>query len=517
MYAPTTENFEQTYARSAVFGAVVAFALFMAFAMAKNGWVFEYPLDDVYIHLAMAEQIAARGYGVNAGEFASAASSPLYPVLLMPFAGSEFQRFLPLGWNVAGLIVAAWLLGQLIAKARLGRAGVVLAFVAPFALSMQNTAFSGMENMLHTAASLAIVLGLWRFFEEGRVPVLLGLGVLLAPAFRLEGLALALSAAGVVLISGQPVKGLALGFLAVLPAAVFMCALLALGLDPLPNSVTAKLPATGSPAEGGLANLGNTLRSNVATHGGRLLVGLTIVTSLIAMVVSHRGDKGRALIGLAVATSGLAHLVFASTGWLDRYEIYLIAALVGALCLLLAKVATGVRRVVLSLALIAGVLTYAPNIDTNTAGMRAIRLQHGEMARFAKDFVKAPVAVNDLGYVAWDNSEYVLDLFGLASADALSLRLNNAPDGWADALADDHGVRVAMIYDDWVGTSLGPDWVPLGRLVLLNHGGAFLGGDVVSFYARNAAEAAGLQADLKDWAAGLPDGAGFVFEVGGTG
>ena len=62
-------------ALAGVAGALVVFAAFLAVAMSRNGWSFEYPLDDVYIHLAMAEQIAAGGYGVNAGEFASAASS----------------------------------------------------------------------------------------------------------------------------------------------------------------------------------------------------------------------------------------------------------------------------------------------------------------------------------------------------------------------------------------------------------------------------------------------------------
>ena len=52
--------------------ALLAFVALMAVAMARAGWVFEYPLDDVYIHMAMAEQIAAGGYGVNAGELASA-------------------------------------------------------------------------------------------------------------------------------------------------------------------------------------------------------------------------------------------------------------------------------------------------------------------------------------------------------------------------------------------------------------------------------------------------------------
>ena len=82
--------------------------------MWKIGFAFEYPLDDPYIHLAMASEISKGGYGVNSGEIASAASSALFPLLLTPFADTDFQRFLPLIWNVIGLVLTAWIVGKTI-------------------------------------------------------------------------------------------------------------------------------------------------------------------------------------------------------------------------------------------------------------------------------------------------------------------------------------------------------------------------------------------------------------------
>jgi hypothetical protein len=90
----------------AVAGAVLGFVALQLAAFRIAG-VFEYPLDDVYIHLAMASGMAGGTYGVNAGEAASAASSMLYPVLLMPFSGTEAQRMLPLVWNLVGLGLSA--------------------------------------------------------------------------------------------------------------------------------------------------------------------------------------------------------------------------------------------------------------------------------------------------------------------------------------------------------------------------------------------------------------------------
>lgn len=44
-----------------------------------------FTLDDAYIHLSLAENLAAGHYGVNPGEHASVSSSPLWPVVLVPF------------------------------------------------------------------------------------------------------------------------------------------------------------------------------------------------------------------------------------------------------------------------------------------------------------------------------------------------------------------------------------------------------------------------------------------------
>ncbi len=164
-----------------------------------------------------------------------------------------------------------------------------------------------------------------------------------------------------------------------------------------------------------------------------------------------------------------------------------------------------------TLAMAGGVLTYGPYIPNNLANMRAIHLQHAEMARFAKAHVQGPVAVNDLGYVAWANPDYVLDWWGLASSEALSFRQAGDCKAWQSELADQHGVRVAMIYDTWLDCPLAEQgWVRLGSLWTDDAAGAFLGGPEVAFYARSKAEAAALQADIADWVADLPDGARFV-------
>ena len=486
-----------------VTGALIAYVALTAIAMSRNGWNFEYPLDDVYIHLAMAEQIAGGGYGVNPGESASAASSPLYPLLLTPFAGSDMQRWLPLFWNVLALVASAALFANALAQSGFKRAGVYLAAIAPLALPTYVTAFTGMENMAHVAASLAIVLWLWKFVESDRIEWPLFAAVFLASSLRLEGLAMGLAAGGVPLLFGRMRPGILLIVAAVTPIALFSGFLLALGLDPLPNSIIAKLGDTGGTDPFGKFAL------NVGTYGGRYLLALS-VGLLILGAASLARHRRRAYFGLALAATGIAHLTFGSVGWMDRYETYATVACVAAISLMLRDATSAARTFVVGLALAGGALTYAPYaLSVYAWNPAAIAQQQGQMARLAKDFVRAPVAVNDLGYVAWRNPNYVLDLWGLASPDALRARREGTVDGWAGPLAQAHDVQLAMVYDEWVGNAVPANWIPLGTL-RLDVPTAFLGGRDVAIYATNQNSVEQLKDQLSIWRNELPPRASFL-------
>jgi hypothetical protein len=78
-----------------------------------------------------------------------------------------------------------------------------------------------------------------------------------------------------------------------------------------------------------------------------------------------------------------------------------------------------------------------------------------------------------------------------------------------------------MIYADVLGDAAGPDWVPLGQLVM-DHDAPrmralrtasrpfFLGGFAVTFYATRPDFTPELRAELRRWSTTLPEGARFV-------
>ncbi|MEM9709037.1 MAG: hypothetical protein AAF871_09610 [Pseudomonadota bacterium] len=502
--------------RLAVVGALAPYLLLQLVSAWRAGWVFEYPLDDVYIHLAMASEIARGGYGVNAGEAASAASSPLYPFLLAAFPESALQRVLPLIWNVLALLIGAGLFAAIL-RAAGGRGALVsaVALLVPAAYGTHAAAFSGMEHSLHGAASLLIIYGLVRLFTDGRVTPWLFLGILAAPLLRFEGVALSLMAAfALFLVARRGWAALAL-VLAFIPLAGFMAFLVSLGLDPLPSSVSAKLGTLDGPD---LSRLERSLRrfgSNLSQPNGIALASIPMA-ALILRTLDHKlAASRRGILVWVLVGAGGAHLVFGQIGWMERYEHYALYALgAGLIALALGASRPGLALAVsLAPAALSGATYARESVTEYFWNPRAIHLQQGQMARFAQDFAGTNVAINDLGRVVWGNPNYVLDLWGLANSEARRIRLSAPDNGWAGPLATEYDVGLAMIYESWLGEAVPDGWIRLGQLHISPARG-FLGGAEVDFYATRPEEVTPLVESLRAFASTLPEGARFAFEPG---
>ncbi|MEE9387935.1 MAG: hypothetical protein V3U96_04945 [Paracoccaceae bacterium] len=486
--------------------------LLEAMALWLTGGRFEYPLDDVYIHLAMAEGIRAGGYGVNPGEYASAASSALYPFLLLPVFPPEIQRIVPMFWNVVGLVASAVLWAKLLIAGgygsdRLRPIGLGLAIAGPIALLMSSTAFLGMEHTLHTAASLAILLGLVRLIQGSPNWTLLFAGIFLSPILRYEGLALALLACGVLFISGHRGRAGVGMVLAVLPLAMFSGYLMSLGLDPLPNSIQAKQLIAAKADANMLQSLIAKFRNNISNGGGAILLGfvLALWAALVASKTVRSGPYR--LLTMVLIVAGAGHLFLGQIGWMNRYEHYILTVLVAGLLLVVGSVSDRLSKPALAAiaALAMGIpsMWYLPEVVGHfPIGPRAVHHQQGQMSVFVKQHLNAPVAVNDIGWLSWDNENYVLDLWGLASAKALHLRLGDTDDGWAGPLAQEHDAVVAMIYQKWLADAVDPSWVRLGDFRLKDWRG-FLGGHTVTFYATAPRHVPAALKALDEWVPGL--------------
>jgi hypothetical protein len=131
------------------------------------------------------------------------------------------------------------------------------------------------------------------------------------------------------------------------------------------------------------------------------------------------------------------------------------------------------------------------------------------MHRFVVDFERRPVAVNDLGYVAFRNPSYVLDLLGLGSPGALAYSEGDARQTWLQRATVEHGIETVMLYDEWF-EKLPESWQRIGTLGL-SRSRITPAWDSVSFYATSSTAYPAVRSRVQAFATTLPDHIVFKF------
>jgi hypothetical protein len=506
--------------------AGIVVAGLVAAILRENGGTFAYMIDDPYIHLSMAEQILRGEYGVNAGEPAAAASSILFPYLVAALMALGCGSLAPLVINVVsllGIVVAlAALLREVAGEPPGGRQGaaafVVLALCA--ALNVVGLVFCGMEHSLHIALTTLALLGVLRFHRSGEPPAWWLAVLWLEPLVRYEGLAVLVAGAILLALNGRAYTAALLVVLGLIPLVGFSAYLTSLGLPPLPSSVLVKGEESGigDGTAGLLASLAANFLRNLQTHDG-LVLALCLGLLLARLVRFDLTLRPLREVGAQVALFGafvvLAHLVLGRFPTFNRYSAYALA--LGIMCVLVAH--GGLLRRLLregSAGLVAGfALALMLVLPTSTLqGLLTvvcasnIYRQHYQMHRFVTEFWRAPIAVNDLGWVSYQNPHYVLDLWGLGSEEARRHR-KDPGSGWMAELAARKGVPAAAIYDTWFVTRPA-GWTAVATLKLE---GRLISADTdtVTFYATRADQVAVLKARLEAFAPTLPSGASMRF------
>ncbi len=496
--------------------------------LALNGGMLVYTLDDPYIHLALAENIARGHYGINLGEASAPSSSILWPFLLVPFAGTAIHDEWPLVLNLASAFASIAVLQAILGRAMPPDAmpfrwlPPLVATLAALLFNLVGLVFTGMEHSLQVLLALAVVLGLLVEAEERRVPWFLVAAIVIGPLVRYENLAVSAGALVHLALRGRIALAMVLGLATVGPLAAFSAVLRGLGLEWLPSSVLIKVDA--APADATLRDLVLAMaRSLFASHGHHFRLILLGFGVLFLWRGLRRGARPAArALAAAGAVMVAMHLAGGKYGWFGRYEPYvLISAAMLAIHLWRDPLSSWLRRqeprgalaAVLLPAVLIAPMTAMPTLLTPAAA-RNIHEQQYQMHRFVTEFAGgAAVAVNDLGWVGFRNDGYVLDLWGLGSVEAGARRLAGEP-GWMDDMATRRGVRLAMLYEDWFPGQIPAGWVRLGTL-RLGHMRVTAARSEVAFYAANPAAAPELGARLAAFARTLPEGVVFAADSPG--
>lgn len=488
----------------------------LALILKLNAGMFSYTLDDPYIHMALAKHIASGHYGINANEYSAPSSSIIWPYILAPFAGFGWFNYVPLIINYACSLGTIYLFTQLFsrlfAEVDAKRKNILTVIATAGIIVVTNIiglAFAGMEHSLQVYLSLLLVYGVIISLREKRVPWWLMIAIIAGPLVRYENLALSLMA--IVYLAAQRYWIEALGSVFILGSLIggFSVYLHSLGLGYLPSSILAKsaLAETGR-----LDYVIPTFLRHLTLSAGCIFLILATISSAYHVFFSKITDRYLAVI---ISAAIIAHMTVGYSGWYYRYDAYIISvAIMGMIYIFRGTLTKLYKRigergpivnvvVLLIMCLWVGQI-HLENTHKTIIAANNIFEQQYQMHRFVYDYYKEPVAINDLGWVAYENPSYVLDLWGLASLDALNARLVATNSSWMDRLAGKHNVKLAIIYDAWFRTTP-KTWRPVAVMELSRE--RITPADrYVTFYALDSDSYENIKQMLLQFKEGLPAG-----------
>jgi len=493
-----------------------------------------YPMDDAFIHLSVAKNLARHGvWGVSPYEFVSASSSILYPIVLAAiFLVTGANVITPLLVNLAAgilllIVIHHWLRRQGLSP--LAQLLVLLASVLliplPFIIRL------GME---HTLQLLFCFLFIYRFCEglsagirSGGKEWTLARDVFvygaLVTAIRYEGMFLIAVACLFLLYYRKITLSLTLGLVSFLPVIIFGIISIYHGNHFFPNPVLLKSVPIPSDLKGiyGFLTFGIFQKlyyyepaiSVVAVQ--RLLFLLPAVYLLFLQPLKQELACRLILVFLVAAT--FLHLVFANTNWLFRYEAYLLGAAIPVTGYLFAKYGGAIflRRpplITLTAAGAALILLFPYLLRTEEAfdsvepACLNLYDQDYPVGQFLhKYYDSTRVGFNDLGCVTYFTSAKSLDLVGLGNvAVADSRRGHYYNNVFLDSIVKKEKIKIIVVFDRLFTPQLLEGW---HKVASWHFDHVIVPGDeTLSFFAVDSTMGPALKENLNAYRPFLPPG-----------
>ena len=471
-----------------------------------------YPLDDTYIHMGMAKNLATHGvWGVTRYHFSSSSSSPLWTLTLgAAYAVTGVHHVTPLVLNVLFAILLLVLCDRWLARLStpaLARAVVLVGLV--LATQLPALILMGMEHVLHLLltvwfadCAIAFLAEPDRVTRGDRVRLCVS-GALLG-ASRYEGFFLVAIVCMLLIFRRRLGIGVALGTAAAAPLVVFGLVAIANGSLFLPNSLLLK--AGGEQLSGltvlfrapGAEDL-ELFRRNPAL----LIVLIAAVTAGALALARHRRlwqPQVLAPLMLAAMIALHAHFAFSSLFWVYRYDAYLVGF--GLVAIALAAARLPALPLAAGLAVLVAAIASPAQALYPDATIRASRenfLEHYGAADFVNRYYPAgPVVVNDIGAFSYFGDARFLDLFGLG--DIEPVRIRRAQHGQYTAADVDRWTApyhpsAAIVQLGWgfVVERVPPTWVKVAEVEFASSA------QVIGFFAMTPDSALALRAHVREY------------------
>jgi hypothetical protein len=518
------------FAVAAVLSIIVMTLL--GLSVRQNEGHLAYALDDAYIHMAMAKNMAQHGvWGVTRYAFSPSSSSILWTLILsLCYFILGTHETIPLILNFILALLVLILVHFILNQLKLARPyEFLLLLCITLFTPLPVVIFVGMEHSAQILIDILFASQAASFLSkqdpetglsDARWLLLLSA---LVPMIRYEGLFLIAVVCVLLLARGRILTAFASGAAALIPIAVFGFISVRQGAFWLPNSVLLKGT---DPARGPIALLDHALMQLKAAP----YLWHLIVLSVALYFARRRAGRGtwerqQSLLLIFIFTT-LMHVTFSLVlVWFYRYEAYLItlgvlacglslrdlfhaemlkerkavSLITSAACTLTASlcIVSLTGRCVVS-------LRQTPRATTN------IYEQQYQMAMFLRaHYDGSAIAANDIGAINYFADLECLDLWGLATTEVARAKLEGKYDTrLIHALGQQRRAKIAIVYDSWLDEYGGvpPEWTPVGRWRIPDN--IVCRDDTVSFYAVDPAETEHLIQSLRAFASHLPKGVG---------
>ncbi len=470
-------------------------AVLVLLPMPHLHWHYVYVLDDPAIHLSIAQNLVHHGtWGVAAGHYQSASSSPVWTlllaVLLIPLGW--MRDYLPLLGNVAcgvGILYVLSRVGTPLRPALRRPAHIIGVFLlVVMVLFLPGLAVVGMEHSLHCLMLMLVVLLFERKLrdESSWGPAWLPYALLaVAMLTRFETAFVALGLGLAILLRGATPWSIGddrtwadrlrqvvlVGLSAAVPLAAYAAFNRLMGQGLLPNSVLYKSQLTGP----GSAT-SSSLRAIVDRTFQDPLLSVFWVAAVLYLVACRPGRNRNVVQASVLAVATPLHVILAQIGWYERYQSYLVVLGVMFLFSLVAELAPATgdrahRHLGGRLAIAALVLAipfahykiqwtwYAPGSSVD------MYRQHYLAGKFLGQYYDGkPVATGELGYISLLHQGGITDFYGLGDYEVLRAKQQKKENAaFLADLARKRGFDVAAMYPITLGFNVPKNWILVGN------------------------------------------------------
>jgi hypothetical protein len=507
------------------------FSLF-AVSYLQNEEHMVYSLDDAYIHMAMAKNLAIDGvWGVSKYEFTSSSSSILWTSLLALFYYLfGVNEITPLILNLifASLVIISSyfiLIKHSIKKSFIFLILLSLVVVTPLPPLM----FTGLEHVFHIWVSLLFMYLVSENLVEKKSDrkILIWILILAAvlPAIRYEGIFLVMVASALFFLKKKYTTGIITFVFSVIPIIIFGLVSVRNGWSFFPNSLLLKAGFPDITSFSDLVSFSGALMEIFVP--GRYLVP-AVLCFVIFAISFYFFTKSRynyifnlkiTYLLLLFIANLILYAAYSKSGWTYRYQSFLVALGIIVFSVLFFEYflkgfgKNSVFRsgfVILAVSvpffyfLVSGI---ALNIQTPVASANIYEQQY-QMGQFLRKYYEGEgVALNDIGTSNYFADIKCLDLWGLANIEVSKKRRSgkfNSDD--ISSICVKYDIKIAIVYDSWFleteGSIIPGEWIKTGTWQIMNN--VIAGDDTVSFYAVNVKEAEILQKYLKEFSSELP-------------